>query len=78
MPRVRPVETRLFNAERFARSVRVYCAELHITYKEAANLADIKFPTFVRVCSGLAPDIETYFRLCCWMKKCPLPVKEPT
>ena len=57
----------LWNAERFARQLRVRIAEKGITRKTAASQIGVSASTVTRVCNGKAPDMESYLRIKQWL-----------
>jgi hypothetical protein len=65
----RPDSAPLFSAPAFGRAVRMHCADLNLSHREAAPLARVSHATLSRVCAGRSPDIETYFRLREWMRQ---------
>lgn len=58
----------LFDAEDFARSVRMQIAIRGIKQSDCARDTGISRATISRICSGRkAPDVENYLRLQNWM-----------
>ncbi len=60
----------LYNAEDFARRIRVRIAERGIDMKIAAKEIGCAHSTVSRVCNGQnAPDVENYLRIEKWLSK---------
>lgn len=60
---------RLFDADGFARQVRVRIAERHISVREAAAEIGCSHGTVSRVCNCKPPDVENYLRIVRWLEK---------
>lgn len=59
---------KLFDAEKFARSIRVRIAMLNATQADCSRQSGVSKATVSRICSGKRePDVETYLRLMRWM-----------
>jgi len=69
---------RIFDQQAFARSLRVRCAELGISGRDAADAAGVSRSTFSRCTRHWPPDVETYLRLCRWIENSALLSKDPT
>lgn len=61
----------LFDQAAFARRLRVRCAELGLSGRDAADQARVSRSTFSRVTRCFTPDIETYLRLRAWLDTTP-------
>ena len=57
----------MFNAEEFARRVRVCIADRGFKQIDCADETGISKATISRIGNGKTPDVETYLRLTAWM-----------
>jgi hypothetical protein len=72
--RVSPKMKPLFNADEFAKSIRVRIAERDIDMLTAAKETGVSHASISRICSGkLAPGVENYLRIQRWLAK---PIRE--
>lgn len=58
-----------FNAQAFARRIRVRIAERGISQADAALEIGCSKATLSRVCRASVPDVENYFRIEAWLTK---------
>ena len=62
-----------FKQKRFEKAVSdemfryQYCAKRHIGLREFADSIGVSAATLSRIERGGTPDLETFFKLCCWM-----------
>ena len=63
----------LFDQRGFARALRVRCAELGISGRDAADASRVSRSTFSRVTRQYAPDVESYLRLISWLARTATP-----
>jgi transcriptional regulator with XRE-family HTH domain len=59
----------LFDAQAFARRIRVRIAERGISQADAALEIGCSKATLSRVCRASVPDVENYFRIEAWLAK---------
>jgi transcriptional regulator with XRE-family HTH domain len=60
--------SKLFDAEGFARRLRVRIAERGISQADAAVEIGCSKATLSRVCRASAPDMENYMRMMAWLE----------
>jgi len=63
----------VFDAQAFARRIRVRIAERGISQAAASVEIGCSTATLSRVCRASVPDVENYFRIEAWLNKEPTP-----